>query len=89
MGAAALAWFPDFGDQLVEVAGGLIEGVLTLELRSQSNLEQLGRGKLALLELFVEVVGQVDLNTWHTPNYTHTTCGWLVQPVSRSCWRSA
>ena len=66
----ALTWFPDFSGQVLQIAGGLIESVLTLELGSKRDLQELRGRKATPLQLFVKLVGQVDLKPRHTPNYT-------------------
>ena len=55
--------------------GRLVERVLAFELGAQRDLEEFGRRQATLLQLVVEVVGEVDLESRHTPNRTHIESG--------------
>ncbi len=66
----SLAGLADLGDEFIEVLVGFSERVLSFQLGTKRDLEKLRGWKVALLELIMEVIGQVHLNAWHTPNYT-------------------
>jgi hypothetical protein len=69
-GPLPVAGLSDLSNQLVEVPIRLGERVLSLQLGPKCDLQKLRGRKVALLELLMEVVGEVHLNPWHTPNYT-------------------
>jgi hypothetical protein len=68
--ALALVRLAYLGAELGKVPLGLIERVLSLEFGAECDLQQLGCGKAALLELLVEIIGKIHLDTRHTPNHT-------------------
>lgn len=61
---------PDFGDQLVEVASALFVQFKPSNLGANRFLEQLGGGETALLDLSVEIIGEIDLHPCHAHIYT-------------------
>ena len=65
----------NLGHELIEVPIRLLECDLALELGPECNLKQLRCWQTAPFQLFMEVVRQVDLKSWHTPNYTHSSAG--------------
>ncbi len=75
MSTLPLVRLADLGDQFVDVPGRLIERVLSFELSSERDLEQLRRGQAPLLELRMEIVGEVHLHAWHALNYTPIRVG--------------
>ncbi|MFV0308963.1 MAG: hypothetical protein ACK5OX_14600 [Desertimonas sp.] len=66
----ALAWLSDLGGEFFEIPVRFSEGILALQLGAQRNLQEFRSRQVALLQLLVEIVGQVHLDTRHTPNYT-------------------
>jgi hypothetical protein len=66
----SLAGIAHLGDEFVEVSIRLSECILSFHLSTKRHLKKLGRREIALFELIMEVVGEVHLNAWHTPNYT-------------------
>lgn len=60
------------GHEFGEVPIRLIERVLSFEFGTKGDLKKLRSWQTALLELIMEVVGQIHLDTWHTPDYTPT-----------------
>jgi hypothetical protein len=65
-----LAGLSDLSGEFFEVSVCFSEGVLAFQLCAERDLQEFRRWEIALLQLFMEIVGQVDLNTRHTPNYT-------------------
>jgi hypothetical protein len=67
-----LAGFSDLSGEFFEVSVCFSECILALQLRAERNLQEFRGWEVALLQLFMEIFGQVHLNTRHTPNYTPT-----------------
>ncbi|MEZ5297820.1 MAG: hypothetical protein R2697_16530 [Ilumatobacteraceae bacterium] len=65
-----LARLSDLSGEFFEVLVCLSECILAFQLCAQRNLQEFRGGEVALLQLFVEIVGQVHLNTRHAPNHT-------------------
>ncbi|TVR24643.1 MAG: hypothetical protein EA389_10640 [Ilumatobacter sp.] len=64
------AGLADLGGEFFEVSVCFSERILAFQLGTKCDLQELRSRKAALLQLFVEIVGQVDLNARHTSNYT-------------------
>jgi hypothetical protein len=65
-----LAGLSDLSGEFFEVPVCFSECILALQLCAERNLQELRGWQVPLLQLFVEIVGQVHLNTGHAPNYT-------------------
>jgi hypothetical protein len=65
-----IRWLADLMDQALHVLIDSFQQYLPLDLRSDGFLEQLGGRQGSLLELPVQIVRQIDLQSWHTPNHT-------------------
>jgi len=63
--------FANFGGELVEVLGRGVECVQSFEFGPQRNLKQFRCWQSAPLQLVVEIVGEIHLDTRHAPKYTH------------------
>ncbi len=61
------ARFPHLDDEFFEVPGSLVERVLAFELGAQRDLEEFGGWQAALLQLVMEVIGQVHLKARRAP----------------------
>ena len=57
----------DLGGELVEVAVGLLEQLLAVQLGSHCVLQQLRRRQFPILYGTVEIVGEIDLDSWRAP----------------------
>ncbi len=68
----SLTGLANLGDEFIEVLVRFSERILSFQLGTKRDLEKLRGWKVALLELIMEVIGQVHLNAWHAPNYTPT-----------------
>ncbi len=75
--------FTNFGAQLADVVVGGIESVSSFEFGAQCNLEKFRGWKVATLQFVVEIVGEVDLQPWHTSNCTPARRGWQA-PAERN-----
>ena len=56
----------EFGDVLVEV----LESLGSFDHRTHGDLQQLRSRKSAILDLAIQIIGEIDLKAWHTPDYT-------------------
>ena len=70
MRVLARSWFADLGRELSEVHIRGVERLSALEFCTDGDLEELRGREAATLELLIEVVREVHLNAWHTPNHT-------------------
>jgi hypothetical protein len=69
-GLLTLAGLSDLSGEFFEVSVGFSECVPALQLCAERNLHEFRGWEVALLQLFVEIFGQVHLNARHTPNHT-------------------
>jgi hypothetical protein len=65
-----IGWLAYFVDQALHVLVHSLQQDLPLDLGSYGFLKQFGGGQGSLLELAVQIVGQINLQPRHTPNYT-------------------
>ncbi|MGA7758215.1 MAG: hypothetical protein WCA57_10250, partial [Ilumatobacteraceae bacterium] len=72
-GLSTLAGLSDLSGEFFEVSVCLSECILALQLCAERNLQEFRGWEIALLQLFMEVFGQVHLDTGHTPNHTPTS----------------
>ncbi len=68
--AVSLQWHPYLSRELGKVHVGRVKRISSFDLSPDRNLEQFRRRKIAALQLRIQTVGKVDLNSWHTPNCT-------------------
>lgn len=66
------AGLADLGGEFFEVSVCFGKRVLAFQLGTKRDLQELRGREVALLELFVKIVGQIHLNTGHTSNYTYS-----------------
>ena len=64
-------WVPDLGEEVAQVRVGLLEQFASEHFDADGFLEQFGRREPAVLHRSVEIVGQIDLHSWHTPKHAH------------------
>jgi hypothetical protein len=69
----------DLVEELTEILVGGFEEFLPSEFNADRFLQQLGRGKTAILHCSIEIFGEVDLHPWHTPKHTHLAHPWEPQ----------
>jgi len=62
--------FSYLGSEFGKVVIRGVESVQALDLRPDCNLQQFRRGKVPLLQLGIETIGEVDLNSRHAHNST-------------------
>lgn len=60
----------NFGSQLGEVNIGRFKDITSFEFGAHGDLEQLRSRQIATFQFVVEVIGEVNLQAWHAPNYT-------------------
>ncbi len=68
-----LAGLANLGGEYLEVSVCFGERVLAFQLGTKCDLQKLGSGEAALLQLLVEIFGQVHLNAGHAPNCTQSS----------------
>lgn len=68
-----LAGLSNLSGEFFEVSVCFSECILALQLCAERDLQEFRGWEIALLQLFVEVFGQVHLHTGHTPNHTPTS----------------
>ena len=58
--------------QFGQVLVGRVQRIAAFDLRPNGNLQQLRRREVPALQLGKEGVGEINLDSWHAPNYTPT-----------------
>ena len=62
--------FANFGSEFGEVVVGRFEDVTKFEFGAHRDLEQFRGWQIATLQFVVEIIWEIHLQAWHTPDYT-------------------